>query len=317
VITALAIDCGGTQVKAGVVGENGTIGASCLIPSREAEGVRAWSAAALDAARQALAAWDGEPPTRLGLSVPGAVDPATATLVDLVARLPTGRALPLADLFAPLGLPVWADNDARAALSAERRWGAARDVDDVVLLTVGTGLGGAALVGGIWPGGHPLLAGIQLGHLSIDLDGEPCVCGNAGCAERLASGPGLVRLARGYDLDITDAADVFRDERRGIPGASLAVGRFTAALAAAVVNAIHAYQPALVVLGGGVMRAADRFMPQLRELVARHAWTIPRGRVRIEVSPLGDRLGILGAAAVAFRQAAEIRREEASGPTER
>lgn len=299
--SVLAVDCGGTEVKAGVVGADGVVCAEQRVPSREGEGVGAWSAATLSAARRTLAAWAGEPPARLGLSVPGAVDPVTATLVDLVARLPAGRQTPLAELFAPLGLPVAADNDARAALLAERRWGVARGVDDVVLLTVGTGLGGAALVGGTAPGGDPLLAANQLGHLTIDLGGEPCVCGNIGCAERRASGPGLVRLAASHGVAAADAGAVFEADRRGVPGAAAAVEEFTTALAAAVVNAIQAYQPTLVVLGGGVMGAADRFMPGLRELVAQRAWTVPRNRVRVEVSPLGGRLGILGAAAVGLR----------------
>jgi glucokinase len=297
----LAVDCGGTEVKAGVVSADGAVHAEQRVASREAEGLDAWSAATLRAARRTLAAWPGGPPARLGLSVPGAVDPVTTTLVDLVARLPMARRTSLAELFAPLGLPVAADNDARAALAAERRWGAARGVDDVVLLTVGTGLGGAALVRGASPGGDPVLAASQLGHLSIDLGGEPCVCGNVGCAEGRASGPGLVRLAAGHGVVVPDAGAVFEADLRGVPGAATAVEEFTVALAAAIVNAIHAYQPSLVVLGGGVMRSADRFMPALRELVARRAWTIPRNRVRVEASPLGDRLGVLGAAAVAFR----------------
>lgn len=297
----LAVDCGGTEVKAGIVSAAGLVAAERRLASGEGEGLTAWSAAINAAAGQSLAAWSGEPPARLGLSIPGAVDPVEVTLVDLVARLPEAKRTPLAELFAPLGLPVLADNDARAALLAERRWGVGRGIDDLVMLTVGTGLGGAALVAGSAPGGDPLLAGAQLGHLTIDLQGDPCVCGNRGCAERRASGPGLVRLAREQGLSLPDAAAVFEADGKGVPGATAAVEEFTAALAAAVVNAIHAYQPALVVLGGGVTRAASRFLPGLRKLVAEHAWTVPRGRVRVEVSALGDRLGILGAAAVAFR----------------
>lgn len=296
----LAVDCGGTEIKAGIVCRDGLVRAPHRLASREREGLTAWAAAVMTAARRSLADWTGPAPVRLGLSVPGAVDPATATLVDLVTRLPEGKQAPLAQLFAPLGLPVAADNDARAALLAERRWGAARGVDNLVLMTVGTGLGGAALVDGRAPGGDPLLAGSQIGHLSIDLDGELCVCGNVGCAERRASGPGLVRLAAARGLGAEDAAAVFAAFRDGVPAAARAVEDFTDALAAAVVNAIHAYQPEVVVLGGGVLRAAELFLPRLRDVVAARAWTVPRGRVQILESALGDGLGILGAAAIAF-----------------
>jgi glucokinase len=299
--SVLAIDLGGTAVKVGIVAADGTVLIERRTPARESEGIVAWSETALCLARDVLTSAVDAPPSRLGLSVPGAVDAARATLVDLVERLPGASGLPLDQLFASLGLPVSADNDARAALEAERRWGVARGLDDLVLFTVGTGLGGAAIVGGSPPSGDPVLGAIQLGHCTVELDGDLCVCGNRGCAELWASGPGLVKMAQGNGVDACDAHSVFAAEMQGVPGAGLAIDHFVSALAAAVINSIHAYQPKMVVMGGGVMAAGDRIMQPLRRLIDERAWTVPRGRVGLEPSALGDHLGILGAAAVALR----------------
>jgi glucokinase len=297
----LGLDLGGTEVKAALVEETGNVLVQRRAASGERGGVASWRDTALAAARSVRAATPpGGEPAALGLSVPGAVDPARAVLVDLVDRLRSGGEIDLALAFSALGLPVLADNDARAALAAERRWGVARGADDVVMLTIGTGLGGAALVGGTAPGADPVLAGNQLGHLSIDLDGDRCVCGNRGCAELLASASGLVALAARAGLEAADAKAVLAADEAGDERARAAVDRFLVALAAAVVNAVHAYQPALVVLGGGVMGSARRVLPAVRSLVAERAWTLPRGRTRVEASALGGSIGVLGAAAVAL-----------------
>lgn len=295
----LALDLGGTVLKAAVVGSDGTVYSRHLTPSCEQQGLDAWSGAARRAARRALSA-SGVTAERIGLSLPGAVDANRAVLVDLVERIPEARDVDLRKLFSTMGLPLAADNDARAALRAERRWGRAMAAQSTVMLTVGTGLGGAALVDGRQPGGDPILSGNQLGHFVLEIDGAACVCGNRGCAETLASGSGLLRLAREHGLEADDAREIFESARAGNRIAIGAVDRFRAALIASVVNAIHAYQPELVLLAGGVMQAAAGMMPAIRRTVDERAWTIPRGRVRIELSSLGNDSGILGAAAVAL-----------------
>ena len=295
----LALDLGGTVLKAAVVDEHGTAHGYRTSASREQDGVEGWLAAVLAIARD-VRDEAGPTPSAVGVSVPGAVDPTSGRLLDLVARLDVGEGLDLPAALAGLGLPVHADNDARAALAAERRWGAARGVDDVVLLTLGTGLGGAAVVDGLLPGRHPL-AGNQIGHFTVDLDGPPCVCGNRGCAETSASATGLLRLAAERGARLADAQQVLDAARGGDVACVEALERFTSALTAVVVTAVHAYQPSLVVLGGGLLGAADLFLPQVRAAVTERAWTTPRGAVRVVASELEHHLGVAGAAAVAFR----------------
>lgn len=295
----LGLDLGGTTVKAGVVAAGGEVLSVATHASGEREGVRAWAAAGLAAAAEAIAA-SGADPVAAGLAVPGAVDPTTSRLIDLVERLPSSGGIDLLAAFGSLRLPLAADNDARAALVAERRWGGYEDCDDLVVLTLGTGIGGAAVVGGRAPGGDRVLAGNQLGHLTVELGGTDCVCGNRGCAETVASGTAVVATARAAGLDVDDAAAVFDAEQRGDGRATVVLERFVAGLAATVVNAIHAYQPEVVVLTGGMMASAERFLDTVRTEVARRAWTLPRGRVRVESSTLGSAAGVLAGAAVAL-----------------
>jgi glucokinase len=295
---ALGIDLGGTTVKAGVVAGDGTVRSFVTRPSGERDGPEAWARASLDAARLALDE-TAAAPTSIGVSVPGAVDARRGVLLDMAARLP-GREIDLATLFASLGLPLRADNDANAALAAERRWGGHGNVTDLVLLTIGTGIGSAVVVGGAPVGAGRPLAGNLAGHLTIEPDGERCVCGNRGCGETVASATALIAAARRLGLEADDAAAVFDAEADGDDRAVVVVGRFLDGLATIVVNAIHAYRPEIVVLAGGVMARSDRILPAVQGAVAERAWMIPPGSIRVVASTLGSHGPVLGAAAIAF-----------------
>jgi glucokinase len=286
----LALDLGGTSFKAATVTDDGIVSGYRTAPSAESAGLEGWLDAALALARDGFDA----PVTAIGLSVPGAIDPRSGTLLGIGARLDAGDGVSLPEAFAEFELPVFADNDARAALAAERRFGAAKGCDDAVMLTLGTGLGGAVVIRGDAAGGEAVMAGSQIGHFTIAVDGPPCTCGNRGCAEVFASATGLRRLAAVAGVDITEARDAF-----AIPAV---VDTFTEALAATIVTAIHAYQPEIVVLGGGLMGSADQFLPRVQKLVAERAWTTPGRRARIEPSALGEHMGVLGAAAVALER---------------
>lgn len=291
-VAVLALDLGGTSFKAAVVDDDGAVTGYRTAPSAESAGVEAWLDTATELARSTLL---DRTVGAVGLSVPGDVDSGSGTLVGIGDRLDVGAGIALPQAFGEFGVPVFAGNDAGAALAAERRFGAAQGADNVVMFTLGTGLGGAAVVDG-----RP--AGDQIGHFTVEIDGAPCVCGNRGCADTLVSATGIARLSREAGLDAPDVAAVFGAARDGNGRACQVVDQFTNALAAVIVTAIHAYQPDLVVLAGGLMGAAPQFLPRVETLVAERAWTRPRARVRVVASSLGEHIGVLGGAAIALER---------------
>ena len=202
-----------------------------------------------------------------------------------------------------LGLRFAIENDARMALLGERHVGAARGFDNVVMITLGTGIGGAAMIEGKLLRGKHAQAGCLGGHLPAKVGGRPCTCGAIGCSEAEASGWALPIMAREWigftksalaQQEHIDFRSVFELARLG-DRVSLEIRDYCLQVwAAAVVGLIHAYDPELIVIGGGVMGSADVILPHIRQFVNDHAWT-PWGKVRIVAAELGNHAGLFGA----------------------
>jgi glucokinase len=212
-----------------------------------------------------------------------------------------------------LGLPVFIDNDVNAAILAEHRFGAARGVRNAVMLTLGTGIGGAILLGGkVYRGTHG--AGSELGHMVVDLDGPRCQgnCPNRGCIEALASGTALARegkaaaerepqsalgraLAERGEVsgeNVTEAA--LAGDETAVEVVALVGSRLGAALSALA----NIFEPEVIVVGGGVMAAGELLLePARRELRARAL--APMNAAAVAAAELGDDAGMIGAATMA------------------
>jgi glucokinase len=208
------------------------------------------------------------------------------------------------------GLPLRIENDARMALLGERFAGAARGFDDVVMTTLGTGIGGAAMIGGALIRGKHAQAGCLGGHLPVLFNGRTCTCGNIGCPEAEAAGWSIPLVARdwpGY-ADSTLGKDepvnfekLFRYAGHGDQVATALRDRCLRIWAASTTGLIHAYDPEIVVYGGGVMKSADIIIPFVQAYVERHAWT-PWGKVKVRAAELGNNAGLLGAIPLLLEQ---------------
>lgn len=201
------------------------------------------------------------------------------------------------------GLRFGIENDARMALLGERHAGAARGCDNVVMITLGTGIGGAAMIEGKLLRGKHAQAGCLGGHLPAKVGGRPCTCGAIGCLEAEASGWSLPLMARewkgfsasrlaGHEnidfqmlFDLADHGDRVASEIRDYCLQVWATG---------AVGLIHAYDPEQIVIGGGVMHRAALILPYIQTYVSRHAWT-PWGKVQIVAAQLGNNAGLFGA----------------------
>jgi glucokinase len=201
------------------------------------------------------------------------------------------------------GLRVAIENDARMALLGERHAGAARGCDDVVMITLGTGIGGAAMIQGKLLRGKHAQAGCLGGHLPAKVGGRPCTCGAMGCLEAEASGWSLPLLAREWhgfstsklaDQDNIDFKMLFELAGAGDLVAVEVLDYCLKVWATGAVGLIHAYDPERIVIGGGVMRSAAVILPYIQTYVKQHAWT-PWGKVEIVAAQLGNDAGLFGA----------------------
>jgi glucokinase len=293
----VGVDIGGTKIAAAVVDTDGRLVAreDRLTPGRTTHPlvVEDTIVEAVEGLRRAHEV------SAVGVGAAGFVDAAGRTV--MFAPHLSWREEPLADRLATrLDVPVLLDNDANAALWAEHRFGAARGAADVLLIALGTGIGGALVVGGRPYRGHGGMAG-EFGHMQVVPDGRPCECGRTGCWEQYCSGKALARFAADAGRRLAGPALTAAAEAGDIVarGAFAEVGRW---LGVGVANVVAGLDPELVIVGGGVSAAGDLLLDPARaalaaSLVAAEHRTVPP----LVPAALGPDAGMIGAADLARR----------------
>jgi glucokinase len=286
----IGVDLGGTKILAGIVGADGVVE------------VRRERATHLGSQEELLAGLDDaveelldESVSALGFGIPTRVDHRTGRSAGAVN-------IPLAELeFARrmhdrFGLPVGVENDASAAALAEWRFGAGRGTQDLLMLTLGTGVGGGVVVGG------RLFRGwAELGHVVVEHDGPPChgACTGRGHLEAVASGHAAARLAREAFGEGADAHRLVRLAEEGDPTARELLDGIGRRLGSGIGSLVNVFNPELVVIGGGFAAAGELILGPARETVAREALA-PAGEVPIVRAQLGTAAGLIGAGLVAL-----------------
>jgi glucokinase len=199
-----------------------------------------------------------------------------------------------------LGAKVILENDANAAAMGEQWMGAGRNVDDLVLLTLGTGIGGGIIIGGRVLHGQLGMAG-ELGHLTVVPNGNPCGCGNRGCVEKHASATAISAMARliglGHDLS---SEEVYKLAVGGNDRAKAIFHSMGEALGVAIASLINIFNFPLYLLSGGPLPAWDYFAPAMVEEISRRSFTYRHSPARIEKATLGNEAGLYGAAYLPF-----------------
>jgi len=293
---ALGVDIGGTKIAVGAVDAAGAILARRTVPTEVEAGFDAGLARLIEAidATLAEAGVDTAALAGIGLGCPGPFDEASGT-IENGYTLPGWEGHDIASpLAARYGTGARLVNDADAALLGEALAGAARGARIALMLTLGTGIGGAVLVEGAIlrgaAGGHP-----EIGHLIVDPTGPACYCGGRGCLESLAAGPALARA--GAEHGYADAEAVFAAAAAGAAPAEAIVARSAAAVESGVWSLIHAFLPEAILFGGGI---GARHFPLYRAAAERaltRAVLAPEGAVRVVKAALGNDAGVVGAAA--------------------
>jgi glucokinase len=294
----IGIDLGGTKIALGLIDPASRIVARERIPTWVEQGPAQAITRTADAVRTLMRqAPSDSHVARIGICSPGPIDRERGLLLD-PPNLTDWRDVPVRDLLrAQTGLPVNFEHDAKAAALGEFVYGAGRGARDMVYVIVGTGMGGALIIDGALHRGHANAAG-ELGHITINRDGEPCSCGRFGCAEAYAAGPAIERRYRAHGGVVRDAdsARVVDLSLQGDPAARQAMTDAGAALGAAIASVAMIVDIELFVIGGGVARAGNALLQPARDALKHHAFASVAPRIRIAQCEHFEDGAILGAA---------------------
>lgn len=312
----VGIDLGGTYIKGGIVDDLGRIVAFDSTPTHAELGDRAVAERIASLAESLLArlGMSSDDVGGIGIGVPGMIDSAAGRVV--YSNNLGWKNFCIGESVSTLtGLDVRIGNDANVAALGESTFGCGKNYSTTVMLTLGTGVGGGIVIDGrLFEGNRS--AGAELGHSVIALDGERCTCGRRGCLEAYASAGALVRATRRAmeadrtsamweigSVDHVDGSTAFRYAERGDAAAQAVVDRYIRALAAGITNLANELRPEAVILGGGLSAEGERLCRPLREIVDREIFGGSDGpSVEVLTATLGNRAGVLGAAALVMKK---------------
>lgn len=298
---SIGVDLGGTNLRAATVTREGKILDKIAGTTDLKDGRDAVLSDMVDAIKALKAKSGTDTLAGVGIGVPGFIAMDKGIIVGS-NNLPQFDGFPVRDdIERRLGTPIFLENDANAAALGEKWAGAGRDVDDLVLLTLGTGIGGGIVSGGRVLHGFVGMAG-ELGHMTVIPDGNPCGCGNVGCLEKHASATAIAAMARLLQLgeDLT-AKDVYDMAVNGNPRAKMIFQRVGTALGIALGNLINIFNFPLYLLSGGALGGWDEFAPSMFAEVERRSFTYRNAKTRIEKAVLGNQAGLIGAACLPFQ----------------
>ena len=299
----LGLDIGGTKLAAGVVAPDGEVRGFVVAPAHAERGPDDGLARLFELGHRALAeAGVGEEEIEgVGIGCGGPLDSSRGVLIAPL-HLAGWTNVPVVELASEaFGRPAVLDNDATAGAAAEHRFGAGRGTQNMVYLTISTGVGGGVVIDGVLHRGASGNGG-ELGHVTVDWHGRECRgCGRRGCLEAYASGTSIAERAREAGLDVEGAADVAAAAARGEPVAARVWDETCEALACGITSIANLFEPEVVVLGGGVVRTGEQLLGPVRRSVTEQAIG---PHVKIVAAALGDAVGVAGAAAIAYERLA-------------
>jgi len=307
----IGVDLGGTRIRALLADGEAKILRRASTLTRATEGREAVIRRIYDMVRAVVGDIPWHQIRGIGIGAAGSVDPS-AGLVVASPNLPGWLDVPLRDLVGrTFGLPVHLGNDANLAALAEHTYGAGVGVDDLIYVTISTGIGGGIIANGQLLVGARGLAG-EIGHQTIVEDGPLCGCGNRGHLEALASGPAIARMAReqvaqgqgefilqlaGGAIEVIDAKLVGQAAAKGDQTAQAIIRRAATYVGIGLANLCNILNPEMIILGGGVSRIGDLLFDTVRKTVAQRAMP-GAGCVSIVPAALGDDVVLLGAIAL-------------------
>ena len=306
----IGIDVGGTNVKIALVDDSGKIIYSNSVPTRAEMGyeytVNNIKQAIYDLMKETkLTAKDIE---GIGFGFPGQVDYKSG-IVRLAPNIPGWVEVPIAKMIEDeFHIPTRVDNDVRCAALGELKYGAGKGCENLICITVGTGIGSGLIVNGKLVRGASNAAG-EIGHIKLQIhDGPICGCGDTGCMEAFASGPAIVAMAEEYILggkstkyrEMANGGDitpfiVAEAAKAGDPVAKRIFARIGEYIGIGMASVVNLLNPEKIIIGGGVADAGDILLEPLKETLKKRAMKIAGETVKVVPAQLGNTAGVIGA----------------------
>ncbi len=311
----IGVDIGGMSIKAGIVDLNGKIIEKNSVKTNSKNGaepflkdIKSLLSNLLEYANKNNYSIGG-----IGFGVPGVVNNKLGT-IDYACNLNLYN-VPLKDYLKDLNLPIFVSNDANVATLAEQRWGVARGYNDVVMLTLGTGIGGGIVIDNKLFEGYEG-KGAEMGHQVIVVDGEECGCGRHGCFEAYASASALLRYTKEYmqkdksslmweycdnKIENVNGLTSFECAKKGDKTANKVVDLYIKYLGEGMLNICNIFRPQVIVLGGGISNQKEYLKDKVQKyLEERYYGYKETPRVEVLIAELKNDAGIIGAATLAF-----------------
>lgn len=310
---AVAVDIGGTTIKYGLIGMDGSI----LYKSTRESGANAGASCLMEKVKQIVHELIGYNPqfeiAGIGIASAGQIDHVKGSVIFATSNIPEYTGMEIKSIIEnEFGLKAFVENDVNAAALGEAWIGAGAGFSGIFCITIGTGVGGGIVRDGRIEHGISGSAG-EIGHLIIKFDGLPCNCGNRGCLEQYASARALVRditerLKMGAISRISlsagsiNAQMIFDAARQGDQLANQVVDDFVIYLGIGLVSLIHTFNPDIVIIGGGISDAGEFLTDKVNDFVKTHVMPSFLDKLKIVPAILGNNAGIIGAAKLVFEE---------------
>ena len=279
----IACDMGGTRIKLGLV-KDGEVLTSEVIPAYSGKGLEPRLSVIVDTIHKLCAKMKIQSKDCIGMAIasPGVISSDNTRIASMNEKYFDAPSLDLGSWAKEeLGIPLFIENDARMATIGEWKYGAGINCDNLVMMTLGTGLGTSAVVNGMLLRGFRGIAGLLGGHFTVNYNGRKCTCGNIGCSEIEASTVSINELAREHtgfsksrlaDEDTIEYEAVFRYAAENDTCAVYLLEHSLKIWAITALNLVHAYDPEKVILGGGIMASGDVIIPVVQDYLEKHVW---------------------------------------------
>lgn len=312
---AIGIDIGGTSIKGAVVNDAGKVLTRFAMDVNKDSSGEAEVNRFCDVMAKAINEYDKSIKLEgIGIGMPGILDMDKGVVITS-PNLPKWNGLHISKLISKrMGLPVYINNDANVATLGEARFGSGKEYSNLIMLTLGTGVGGGIIIDNkLYDGNRH--QGAELGHMVIRVNGEKCGCGRRGCFEAYASATGLIKMSKkemdknpdslmhevANEFGKVNAKVVFEASRRGDKAAIRVMKRYVKYLSEGILNYCNIFRPEVVVLSGGVANEGDYLLDQVRHFLKNHSYGMKGSpKVELTVASLGYDSGKIGAACLVF-----------------